>query len=133
MKIVNTSGKRKTAIARATLREGKGNIRINSLSIDVYEPRLYRLKLREPLLLAKELMDKVDIDVNVQGGGISSQADASRLAIAKALYEYSKSEKLKELFLKYDRSLLVADVRRKECSKPNRHGQARAKRQKSYR
>lgn len=133
MKIVNTSGKRKTAVARATLREGKGNIRINSLSIDVYEPRLYRLKLREPLLLAKELMDKVDIEVNVQGGGISSQADASRLAIAKALYEYSKSEKLKELFLKYDRSLLVADVRRKECSKPNRHGQARAKRQKSYR
>lgn len=133
MKIVNTSGKRKTAIARATLREGKGNIRINSLSIDVYEPRLYRLKLREPLLLAKELMDKVDIDVNVKGGGISSQADASRLAIAKALYEYSKSEKLKDLFLKYDRSLLVADVRRKECSKPNRHGQARAKRQKSYR
>ncbi len=51
----------------------------------------------------------------------------------KALIDYTKSERLKETFLKYDRNLLVADVRRKEPSKPNRHGQARAKRQKSYR
>ncbi len=133
MKIINTSGKRKTAVARATLREGKGLIRVNKTPLDIYEPKLYRLRLREPMILAKELIDKVDIDVNVQGGGISSQADASRLAIAKALYEYSKSERLKDIFLKYDRSLLVADVRRKEASKPNRHGQARAKVQKSYR
>lgn len=133
MKIVHTSGKRKTAIARATLRGGTGKVKINNKPLDIYEPKLYRLKLREPLILAKDLMDKVDISVNVIGGGISSQADASRLAIAKALYEYSKSERLKDLFLKYDRSLLVADVRRKEVSKPNRHGQARAKRQKSYR
>ena len=71
--------------------------------------------------------------MNVFGGGISSQADASRLAIAKGLVEFSKNDKLKEDFLNYDRNLLVADVRRKESAKPNRHGQARAKRQKSYR
>ena len=76
---------------------------------------------------------KVDIDINVAGGGIISQAEASRLAIARALVEYSKSNSLKDSFLKYDRHLLVADTRRKEASKPNRHGQARAKRQKSYR
>ena len=92
-----------------------------------------RLKLREPLIIAGDLIDKVNIRLNVVGGGISSQADAGRLAIAKGLVEYSKSEKLKEDFLKYDRNLLVADVRRKEPAKPNRHGQARAKRQKSYR
>ncbi|MCH8014397.1 MAG: 30S ribosomal protein S9, partial [Candidatus Dadabacteria bacterium] len=90
-------------------------------------------KLREPLTIAGDLANKVDIKVNVFGGGISSQADASRLAIAKSLIEYSKNDKLKEQFLNYDRNLLVADVRRKEPSKPNRHGQARAKRQKSYR
>ena len=133
MKPVITSGKRKRAIARATLREGKGKIRINKVLLDFYEPKLYRLKLREPLILAGDIINNVDIDVNVFGGGIASQAEASRLAISRALVVYSKSERLKERFLKYDRQLLVADVRRKEAAKPNRHGQARAKRQKSYR
>ncbi len=133
MKPINTSGKRKRAIARATLKEGKGKIRINKILLDFYEPKVYRLKLREPLILAGDIINKVNIDINVLGGGIASQAEASRLAIARALVEYSKSERLKERFLKYDRQLLVADVRRKEAAKPNRHGQARAKRQKSYR
>jgi len=133
MKLVHVSGKRKRAIARATLRQGNGRVRINNSLLDIYQPELYRLKLREPLLLAGDIATKVDIDVNVFGGGIASQAEASRLAIAKALVDYTKSERLKETFLKYDRNLLVADVRRKEPAKPNRHGQARAKRQKSYR
>jgi len=133
MKTIITSGKRKRAIARAALKEGKGRVRINNKILDCYEPRIYRLRLREPLILAGDVVNKVDIDVNVIGGGIASQAEASRLAIARALLEYAKSERLKERFLKYDRQLLVADVRRKEPSKPNRHGQARAKRQKSYR
>jgi len=80
-----------------------------------------------------EVVKNVDINVNVFGGGIASQAEASRLAIARALVEYTKSERLKEKFLKYDRHLLVADVRRKETRKPNSHSKARAKRQKSYR
>jgi len=133
MKIIITSGKRKRAIARATLKQGKGKIRINNTLIDIYQPKLYRLKLREPLILAGDIINGIDIDVNVSGGGIASQAEASRLAIARALVEYTKSERLKEKFLKYDRQLLVADVRRKESSKPNRHGKARAKKQKSYR
>ena len=108
-------------------------IRINSVPIDFIEPKMSRLKLREPLILAGDVADKVDIDVSVVGGGTTSQAEASRLAIAKALVNFTKSDKLKEVFLNYDRNLVVADVRRKEPAKPNRHGQARAKVQKSYR
>ena len=133
MKIITAAGKRKSAIARATIRAGKGIVKINNKVLDFYEPKISRLKLKEPLIIAGDLANKVDISVNVFGGGISSQADASRLAIAKGLVEFSKNDKLKEEFLNYDRNLLVADVRRKESSKPNRHGQARAKRQKSYR
>lgn len=130
-KIINTSGKRKRAVARATLKEGKGNIKVNNRSLAIYEPKMYRIKIQEPLILAGDVSKKIDISVNVFGGGISSQADAIRLSIAKAMVEFSPA--LKEVFLAYDRHLLVADVRRKEASKPNRHGQARAKRQKSYR
>ena len=133
MKIIHMSGNRKRAIARATLKQGKGDIKINNQMLESFEPKFARMKITEPLILAGDLAKKIDINANVAGGGIISQAEAVRLAIARALVEYSKSKALKEDFLKYDRHLLVADTRRKEASKPNRHGQARAKRQKSYR
>lgn len=133
MKNIHKSGKRKTSIARATLKQGNGLVRVNSIPIDFIEPKISRLKLKEPLILAGDVANKIDIDVNVVGGGATSQAEASRLAIAKALVDFTKSDKLKETFLNYDRNLLVADVRRKETAKPNRHGQARSKVQKSYR
>ncbi len=133
IKNIHTSGKRKRAIARTNLKPGNGIVRINKIPIDLIEPKMSRLKLMEPLILAGDVANKVDIDVSVIGGGITSQAEAARLAIAKALVDFAKSEKLKEVFLNYDRNLLVADVRRKETAKPNRHGQARAKVQKSYR
>ncbi len=130
-KSIHTSGKRKRAIARATLRPGKGVVTINNTTLGVYKPRMAQMRIQEPLLLAKDVASKVNISVNVRGGGIASQADASRLAIAKALSEHEPS--LRQAFLEYDRQLLVADVRRKESAKPNTHGKARAKRQKSYR
>lgn len=130
-KIIHTSGKRKRAIARATLRAGNGIIRINNNSLEFIEPELYRLKIMEPLMLSGPLGKQVNITVNVRGGGFSSQAEAARLAIGRALAEFDP--KLKQVFLDYDRQILVADIRRKECSKPNCRGQARAKRQKSYR
>ena len=133
MKNIHASGKRKSAIARATLKQGNGLIRVNSTPIEFVHPKMSRLKLREPLILAGDVANKIDIDVRVIGGGITSQAEASRLAIAKALVNFTKNDKLKEVFLNYDRNLLVADVRRKEPAKPNRHGQARSKVQKSYR
>ena len=118
MKIVHVSGKRKRAIARATLKDGKGIIKINNQLLDILEPKFVRMKIMEPLLLAGDLVKKIDININVAGGGIISQAEAVRLAIARVLVEYSKSNSLKETFLKYDRHLLVADVRRKEAYKP---------------
>lgn len=133
MKTVTTSGKRKRAIARATVKAGTGKVRVNKVDIAQYEPKIYRLKLQEPLFIASDLASKVDVSINVNGGGMASQADASRLALGKALAEFAKSAKVKEQLLAYDRSLLVADVRRKEPAKPNRRGQARSKRQKSYR
>ena len=133
MKNIHTSGKRKRAIARATLKQGNGLIRINQMPLEFFEPKMSRLKLMEPLILAGDVVDKVNIDINVSGGGVTSQAEASRLAISKALVDFTKSDKLKETFLNYDRNLLVADIRRKEAAKPNRHGQARSKVQKSYR
>lgn len=131
-KVVNTSGKRKRAIARATLKPGKGAVRINHKLLDVYGTEISRTKLMEPLILADKIAAKVDISVTVKGGGFMSQSEAARLAIGRALVEHSKSDKLKKLFLEYDRNLLVADTRCKEVCKPNDSG-ARAKRQKSYR
>jgi small subunit ribosomal protein S9 len=132
MKVVHTSGKRKRSIARATLKPGTGIIRFNHILIDNLQPKLARMKLREPLILSEELAAKVDIDINAHGGGFMSQAEAARLAIAKALVEFSKDSKLEKRFQEYDRQLLVADVRRKETRKPN-DSRARAARQKSYR
>ncbi len=133
MKIVNVTGKRKKAIARAVLSPGTGIIRINKVPIDALNNWMARMKLQEPLELAADYINDVDINVSVSGGGVLSQAEAARLAIAKGLVSYTKSEKLKETFLNYDRTLLVADVRQREARKPNTHGNARSKRQKSYR
>jgi small subunit ribosomal protein S9 len=130
-KVIHTSGTRKTAVARATLAPGAGIVRVNSLLLPSVQPSLYRAKMEEPLLLAGDSAKRVDIAVNVMGGGAASQAEASRLAIAKALAQFDR--KLHKVFLEYDRSMLVADVRFKEEHKPNCHGKARAKRQKSYR
>ena len=131
MKAIHTSGKRKRAVARATLRAGKGRVTINNKDLDFFEPAIYKQRIQEPLVLAGPLAKEIAISVNVFGGGCAGQADASRLAIGRALIKHNP--KLKQTLLDYDRQILVADVRRKECSKPNRHGQARAKRQKSYR
>jgi len=130
-KTILTSGKRKSAIARAKLVAGTGSVTINKQNIDHFEPKIARLKIQEPLILAGSLAQKIDIDVNMVGGGFMGQVQAARLAIARALVE--KDKKLKEVFLDYDRQLLVADVRQKESAKPNSHGKARSKRQKSYR
>jgi small subunit ribosomal protein S9 len=132
-KTVVATGKRKTSIARATLKAGSGIIRINKQLLESYGNDLGRMKIREPLMLANNFDGKVDINVNVHGGGVQGQAEASRLAIAKALLMFSgNNQDLKKKFLDYDRHLLVADVRYKEMCKPN-DSKARAKRQKSYR
>jgi len=135
MKIVHTVGKRKTAIARATARPGKGRIRINKVPIELIEPKYKRMKLMEPIILAGEdVIKQIDIDVVVKGGGIIGQMDAARTAIGKAIVGFTGDPKIKEKFLAYDRTLLVSDARRTEPHKPSRSTKGpRAKRQKSYR
>lgn len=130
--IIVASGKRKRAIARAILRPGRGNLKINGTPISEYTPEMFQLRLQEPIIIAGDIAQKVDISVDIKGGGQSGQAEAARLAIAKALVEHTKSEDLKKAYLDYDRHLLVADVRRNEPHKPNKSS-PRAKRQKSYR
>jgi small subunit ribosomal protein S9 len=135
-KIVNQVGKRKTAVARVTIKEGKGEVRINKKPLEIIEPEVVRIKISEPLFIASQLPDVdvggIDVAVNVKGGGFMGQAEAARTAIARGLVAWSESEKLKESYLGYDRSLFVSDVRKKELKKAGAKG-ARAKRQKSYR
>ena len=132
MKVINSSGKRKTAIARATIKDGKGRIKINSVPLEILEPELARLKMMEPLELVGDRVVKVDIDVNVNGGGVMGQATATRTAIARGLVAYFEDEELRAKFKAFDRSLLVNDPRRSEPKHPLGRG-ARKKRQKSYR
>lgn len=129
---IHISGKRKHAVARATLKPGKGIIRINSQRLEVYSPEIARIKIMEPLQLAGDVAKKVNININVFGGGWQAQSEAIRLAIAKSLVEFTKSKELKKTFLDYDKHLIVADVRRNESHKPN-DSKPRRKRQKSYR
>jgi len=131
-KIINTSGKRKTAIARASVQKGKGLVRINKKPVELYEPEIAKWKILEPIRLAEKHIDKINIDVDVAGGGFMSQANAVRTAIARGLVEFTADPSLKLAFLDHDRSLLVNDSRRKEAKKPLGRG-ARRKRQKSYR
>ncbi len=131
-KTVTRSGKRKEAIAKATIRPGKGRVRINTKPLEIHSPEMARLKVMEPIQLVGGRSKDVDVDVKVEGGGIMGQADAARTAIANCFVEYFADPELEELFKEYDRSLLVSDPRRKLPKQPMGRG-ARSRRQKSYR
>ena len=127
------SGKRKRAIARAVLEEGKGKIQINNKDYNLLS-FFDKLKIEEPLRITKHILGKLNFNVkiSVRGGGEKGQIEAARVALSKAIIEFAKSNELEKAFLEYDRNLLVADVRRKEPCKPG-DSKARSKRQKSYR
>jgi len=132
-KVLLTSGKRKTAVARATVRAGKGRVRVNNVPVEIFEPQIARNKILEPLRLAGDnVWGQLDIDIRVSGGGFMGQADASRTAVARALLRWTKSSHLQTLFTEYDRTLIAGDPRRREPKKSGGPG-ARAKDQKSYR
>ncbi|MAH03563.1 30S ribosomal protein S9 [Candidatus Pacearchaeota archaeon] len=132
MKIVK-SGKRKTAVARAILTEGSGKITINNKNYKTLQ-MFDKLKIEEPIKISEHILGKINFDVliNVKGGGEKGQIEAARLALAKVIIEFSKSEELTKAFLDYDRNLLIADIRRKEAYKPG-DSKARKKRQSSKR
>jgi len=132
VKLINTSGKRKTAIARATFRPGKGVIRVNSLILDVFSNDLARMKICEPLQLIPTALEGVDVAIKVKGGGVMGQAEAARTALARGIVQWHNDPRMKDVYLTYDRSMLVNDSRQKEAKKPHGRG-ARKKFQKSYR
>ena len=130
--IIQKTGKRKTSVARVTIKSGSGKIYINNQLLEIYFPnKILQLKVMEPFLLSN-LLNKFDVKVNVFGGGVNSQADAIRQAIARSLVEITGKEELKIMFQNYDKTLIISDTRFKEMKKPN-NSHARAKRQKSYR
>ena len=87
------TGRRKSSTARVFLRSGKGSIVINGRSIDEFFGReTSRMIVRQPLELTK-MTDKFDVSVTVEGGGITGQAGAIRLGIARALVEYNDTLK----------------------------------------
>lgn len=146
LKSVQVFGRKKTATAVAHVKEGRGNIKVNGCPLDLVQPEILRTKVHEPFMAIKlgnnplpfDFTD-LDIRVRVKGGGYSAQVYAIRQAIAKGIVAYyqkfvdeSSKQQIKDKFLAYDRSLLVADSRRTE---PKKFGgsSARARYQKSYR
>src|SRR3989338_2392427 len=117
MKIMHAQGKRKKAIARATLRPGTGKVSINGINLKTFGSEMFRLRIQEPLILAGSTAQGVDIELHCSGGGLNGQADAISVALARVLSQFDN--KLKSVFDEYDRMLLVADVRRNEACKPN--------------
>jgi len=83
--LVQSTGRRKRAVARVRLREGSGTITINKRPLDAYFPNAtHRMMLSEPLKIT-ELTENYDIDATIHGGGISGQAGAMRLGISRGL------------------------------------------------
>jgi small subunit ribosomal protein S9 len=131
-RVLLISGKRKTAIARATVKSGKGRVWINRIPVEIYEPEMARIKIMEPLLLSGDVWKELDMDVTVKGGGFMGQAEAARMAIARSLVKWTKSSEVKRMFTDYDRTMLAGDYRKTE---PKKFGgpSARRRKQKSYR
>lgn len=130
--VVLTTGKRKEAIARATVRKGNGQVRVNQKPLEIVEPLLVRQKIQEPLLMVGDRTKGMDVQITVEGGGIMGQASAARTALARGLLGWLKDPALADMFKHYDRSLVVNDPRRKLPKRPGGRG-ARKRRQKSYR
>jgi small subunit ribosomal protein S9 len=125
-------GKRRASKARVVVSEGKGRVRINNVPVHLVEPYMARAKLLEPLMLAGDYRDKVDISVKTHGGGFLGQAEAARMGIAQGIVKFTRSKRLRTKYIEYDRTMLAGDPRRKEPKKFGGPG-ARRRKQKSYR
>ena len=116
MEIINTIGRRKTSVARIYMKPGKGEITVNDRSIETYFPfDLHQIVVKQPLALVG-VDGSYDIKINVDGGGITGQAEAARMAISRALCEFDaehRSALKKEGFL-------TRDPRMVERKKPGR-------------
>ena len=118
MEVVNAVGRRKTAVARVYLNEGKGNITINKKSLEEYFtlPTLKYI-VKQPLELLG-VLGQYDIKVNLVGGGFNGQAEALRLGIARALVKVNAEDKSKLRAAGF----MTRDPREVERKKPGRPG-----------
>ncbi|MCL6259535.1 30S ribosomal protein S9 [Aquiflexum sp. TKW24L] len=116
MEIINTIGRRKTSVARIYMQPGKGEISVNNRTIETYFPfELHQIIVKQPLALVG-VEGTYDIKINLDGGGITGQAEAARMAISRALCEFDaehRSALKKEGFL-------TRDPRMVERKKPGR-------------
>lgn len=116
MSAINTIGRRKTAVARLYMQQGTGNITVNGKSLDNYfSTDIKKIVVNQPLILTEKI-GLFDIVINVDGGGITGQAEAIRLAISRALVKNAIESKpviKKEGFL-------TRDSRMVERKKPGR-------------
>ncbi len=120
MEVVNTLGRRKSAVARIYVSEGKGNVTINKRDLKDYFPTdILQYVALQPLLLL-DVKEKYDIKVNLDGGGFKGQAEAMRLAIARAMVDIDPESRpqLKQA------GFLTRDPREVERKKP---GQPKAR------
>lgn len=139
-------GQRKSSRAVATIAKGSGKVRINNMPAELIAPDVAKELVLTPLTLVSELRNRVDIDVQVHGGGFMGQAFASAVAISRALtgqekggkdpreHPFTKSvrEEIRRKITEYDRHLLSGDSRQTE-SKKFGGPSARRRKQKSYR
>jgi small subunit ribosomal protein S9 len=116
MSVTNTSGRRKTAVARIYLKEGNGTITVNGKDHKEYFPTLPLQYIVNQSFEVSELTGQYDVNVNVTGGGVKGQAEAVRLAIAKAIVELD-ADKKSALRAK---GLVTRDMRMVERKKPGR-------------
>ena len=125
-------GKRKKAVARAVVKEGKGRIYINKMNIDALGNRYYVEFLKEPLSMFADKINKLDVKINVKGGGVMGQLQAARRALVVGIANFLGEKKLLEGIKKENKYLVVEDPRRVEPKK-YKGRKARARFQKSYR
>ncbi len=116
MEIINTIGRRKSAVARVYLKEGKGNITINDREFKEYFPTdVLQYVVAQPLTVMN-VTEKYDIKINLEGGGVKGQAEAARMAIARALVKINEEDKS----TMRSHGFLTRDPREVERKKPGR-------------
>ena len=125
MERINSIGRRKEAIARVNLSEGKGNITVNNRDYKEYFPTPNQQYLVEQPLNLLDVRNNYDIVVNINGGGLRGQAEALRLAISRALVKVNEENKPK---IKAER-FLTRDAREVERKKP---GQPKARKKTQF-
>ncbi|MDN3688279.1 30S ribosomal protein S9 [Cyclobacterium jeungdonense] len=116
MEVINKIGRRKESVARIYMKAGNGAITVNKRALDKYFPfELHQIVVKQPLVLVNE-DGAFDININVDGGGISGQAEAIRMAISRALCEINEEHRgaLKK------EGFLTRDSRMVERKKPGR-------------